>query len=69
MDQQNMTGEEKAKPGMKSPNERMKGWRSALSAEGRQKMEWMFGDLDQPVTDIMWFLAAKFLGSVPGYWC
>jgi hypothetical protein len=53
---------------MKSPNERIKEWYAVVTDETRAKLEWLFGDLDQPVTDIMWILAGKFLHDLPREW-
>lgn len=56
------------KQSMKSPNERVREWYGKLSEAGRRKLEYVFGDLDQPVTDIMWMLAGKFLSDLPKEW-
>jgi len=59
----------KEEPDMESANQRIAHQNRRLSANGRKRMEMVFGDLDLPITDIMWLLGCKFLNDVPDWVC
>jgi len=59
--------EKKAKQNLQSPNERISAQERGFTQNGRKQMEMVFGDLDQPITDIMWMLGCKFLFDVPDW--